>query len=381
MEKPALRGVGRVHALAGQRQIVADHLLVDKARSGTYNVRYTTENESHCDLVRSYAPEGPRRSRGVPVGYAFGPMRAEIRRFARTRPLKMAALALADIATVIAVAGGCTLLTNAAGALPGALFYMATLPLLGSRLRGLECLVHDGAHYNWSRESRKGNDLLADLLAAAPMLSSIAAMRQSHGPHHGDWAGATDVDLPRYNSDRLHDLRCRARLSPWRFALEIGVRLPRYAANWFRAIGTSPAVAARGVAWHACVLLFPLTMAFGVHDALVYWTAFFAIPFLFVLPVIRLIGEADEHDYQATTIFEGTISNISFWAQLLIHPHGDGYHTLHHIAAWIPGPELARAHEWLMRADPHGYGSQMRLRPGILADPQKLAEFQDGRAR
>jgi fatty acid desaturase len=292
----------------------------------------------------------------------------------------MAALALADIGTIAVVAGGCTLLANAAGALLGALLYLATLPLLAARLRGLECLAHDGAHYNWWRESRKGNDLLADLLVAAPMLSSIAAIRRSHDRHHGAWAGATDPDLRRYDGDRLHDLCLRARFAPWRFALEIIARLPGYAASWFRAIGTSPAVAARGLAWHVCVLLFPLAMAFGVHDALVYWGAFFAVPFIFVLPVIRLIGEADEHDYQAATIFEGTISNIGFWARFLIHPHGDGYHTLHHVAAWIPGPELGRAHEWLRRADPHGYGAQMRLRLGVLADPRRFAELQEDRA-
>ena len=92
--------------------------------------------------------------------------------------------------------------------------------------------------------------------------------------------------------------------------------------------------------------------------------------FALVLPVIRLIGEADEHKYIGTdNVFDATMVNDGWLLRLLIHPHNDGYHLTHHLWPGVPHHRLGRLHTLLEDVDPEHYARQIRRRTRILEDP------------
>jgi fatty acid desaturase len=242
---------------------------------------------------------------------------------------------------------------------------LAALVLVARQQRALECLGHEASHYNWSRSHRMLNDVLADLLAAVPVGARIRAYRVDHLAHHGRFGTADDPDLRRYTAHALEPLD---RSSAVRFGRELLVRLIPYAAGWWRAIGTNRRAAAASFSWHAALFAFVAVLV-TPDWAIVIWLNWL-VAFVLVLPVLRLAAESSEHTYgQADTVFDATISNLGTLQRRLIHPHNDGFHTLHHLWPGIPHHRLARLHGALVELDPDGYGARLRFRTRLLAEP------------
>ncbi|MDR1188075.1 MAG: fatty acid desaturase [Bifidobacteriaceae bacterium] len=77
-----------------------------------------------------------------------------------------------------------------------------------------------------------------------------------------------------------------------------------------------------------------------------------------VLPFVRFLAETSEHHYEGReTVADATISNIDPGQRLFLHPHGDGFHTLHHIWPGIPHHRMSSAHQELIH---HDYGRECR---------------------
>jgi fatty acid desaturase len=279
--------------------------------------------------------------------------------------------ALADWAMILLVAALHSTLAREVSAAAAAATLPLALVLVARALRGLEVLVHEGSHYNWTRAQRL-NDALVNLLAAAPVLQRVEAFRKEHTAHHKGLGGQEDP--------------CRARfylLEWWRLDRRSlggyirGMRgnFWKYSASWWTLVGSNRGVVARGAAWHAVALVLPLGLwlAWGPAGlagtagaleiagmALAAWAAYVAAAFVFVLPPMRFVAEAAKHDYEhGTTTKTGTFSNIGpiHW---LLHPHGDGYHFLHHVNASIPHHRLAMAHRWLDGRDEEYASSRRR---------------------
>jgi fatty acid desaturase len=141
---------------------------------------------------------------------------------------------------------------------------------------------------------------------------------------------------------------------------------------------SSPMYLVLPVLWTALAAV-PVGLVLGMRGAVVgalVWLGSFFV----TLPVLRLIGEASEHVYSdSDTVFDATISNLGRWQRLLIHPHNDGYHTVHHMWPGVPHHALRRLHEALLDHDPDGYGRRLRFRTHILVPPRTgLLELTDG---
>lgn len=237
-------------------------------------------------------------------------------------------------------------------------------------MRGLENLVHEAAHYNFSR-NKKLNDRIASWLVAAPLFQNLRLFRDGHGPHHKDLGGPEDPDLAR---NRRFHMDVLDRGSTWRYFRAQLRQLPQYAVQWFRAVGTDRRTLALGLAWHAvaCCAIAGLLNA-SLLTVLGCWAAYWLVPFLVLLPVLRFTAEADEHTYAgATTIAEATVSNLGWFQRAMIHPHGDGYHTLHHLRPGIPHHRLPQAHHRLLSDAYEAYGRNLRVRTRTLQVPQRL---------
>lgn len=232
-----------------------------------------------------------------------------------------------------------------------ALLSPVLLTIAGRSMRGLECLVHEASHCNLSR-ARRLNDMLADLLCAWPVLSEVAKYRQSHLVHHRSLGHETDPDRVRY--ERLN-LQTLDRSTTPALVFGVLIRLLPYIPSWWWAIGVSGTTVVRFGLWHLLLFGVPMALVLGPGHAVVFWCITWAIPLFLVLPIIRFIAEAAEHEYvernAAHVIVKATWNNIGWVHKWIFHPHHDGYHAVHHLYPFIPHHALRIAHEHLMRKD------------------------------
>lgn len=237
--------------------------------------------------------------------------------------------------------------------------------LMGRQLRALECLVHEASHFNWSRRHRCLNDLLAVLLAVIPTGALLPEYRRSHLLHHGQFGTAADPDRQRYEELGIEDID-RTRLI--RFTAGIIRRYGKYQRGWLGSLGEKPLIVMLPPAWATTTCAFPAWLVGGTASAAIavgLWLAAYVV----VLPVVRFVGESDEHLYRdGETVFDATVSNLGIVQRLLFHPHGDGYHTVHHLWPGVPHHRLARLHQTLLSRDP-AYAGRLRYRKRTLSAP------------
>ena len=296
------------------------------------------------------------------LGHTFEPAtRLRLKRFERTKTWLTVLTALGDHAAVYLIMIAMAIaISHPAGWLLLPLAWV----LIARFQRGLENLVHEGAHYNWARPingvSPRVNDLLANSLAAVPMFTDVDQMRGPHRQHHVGFGGDTDPDLARYEILGIDDLD---RANAPAFCLAVARRIGTYTVGWWKAVGTNPGTVAKSLTWHALVYVLPLSMAFGFTNALFVWTAVWLAGFTFGLSMLRFFAESAKHRYTGTTsVFTATISNLGLVHQAYLHPHGDGHHLLHHLNPNVPHHALKAAHAFLLANDEaYANGSLERL--------------------
>jgi len=293
----------------------------------------------------------------------------------RTRVWWSAGLALLDQAVIVAIVVGCSwpgwwtgwrVAAGLTAAGCGAV-------LLGRQFRALECLAHEASHHNWTRAHRRLNDLLATALACVPTGTRLAVYRRSHLRHHRRFGTSDDPDLANYRQFGLEELDRAGVLA---FARDALSRMPEYGRRWrenAEGPGTLPVLP---FTWALVVAIIPAGLLWGSWTASVAAAGVWLLGYGCALPVVRFLGESNEHVYStARTVFDATISNLGLLQRLLIHPHGDGYHTVHHLWPGVPHHRLGALHRRLVANDPEGYGARLRHRTRLLAPPaQGLGE-------
>jgi fatty acid desaturase len=237
-------------------------------------------------------------------------------------------------------------------------------------MRGLECIVHEGSHYNlFGRRPtlvKKLSDLACNLLAAVPLFSTVQRYRASHTLHHTDLGFGRDPDKIRHEELQLSMLD-RQHFSG--FVRGVSTRLIQYIPGWWHAIGTTQFVALLGALWHTTAIAVIYYFDTDLVHALSVWLFVFGIPFFFFLPVIRFIGEAAKHDYQCNKgLALETFSNTGLIHTLLVHPHCDGFHTLHHLFPHVPHSRLPQIDRLLKTYDNRDWLAHLRERKHILQD-------------
>jgi len=284
----------------------------------------------------------------------------------QTNVVASAMAAISDLASIVALAILATHSLAINSLVLSLLVNVFALMVISRSLRALECLVHEGSHYNWSR-NRKLNDSLTNLLAAFPVFTTVEAYRKPHLLHHNRFGSEIDPCHQRFKQLELCDRRNK--LS---FLLTVTTNLPDYLAGWWAAFGLSGRSIVWGILWHG-LFLTALCLLSDLHiaTALRYWMLYFLVPYVFCLPPLRLIAESEKHRYlSADSEFDATISNIGILQRLLLHPHGDGYHQLHHIDRSIPHHRLKRAHQLLLEKSQKFYRERHPNRIRVFMNPK-----------
>jgi fatty acid desaturase len=238
------------------------------------------------------------------------------------------------------------------------LLYSIILTLVGiifisRQLRALENIVHFGSHYNITKGNK--NDIIINILAAWPVLQDVRNYRKSHMIHHSRYGASADPCRIRY--DRLkHLFSSRSWLDKAKGVLV-------YYKNFYQDFGFDLNTLVRFLIAHA--LCFGIiTLCLGLSTAQSYYILM-AVCFFFVLPLIRMVAELGEHDYDISEdVLESTYTNVSLLDRLIFHPAGDAYHVLHHVHPTIPWWNQRKAHDYLVKSD-HYYSTAPK-RDGIF---------------
>jgi fatty acid desaturase len=316
-------------------------------------------------LVR---PSGPSNTGGNPYrrGYrAPSGIRPTIKVAHGTRLWLTVAAALFDHVTIPLAVLGAALAWHWSAPL-GVPLAVVAVGFVARQFRALECMVHEASHFNWSRRHRRLNDLLAGVLAGLPTGIRIAAYRRSHLVHHGRLGTDEDPDRQRYLELDLEGLD---HSGAWAYTRGLVTRLVSYQRSWLRATAADPVSLAMPVAWAAGTICVPAVLWLGWPAAAVGAAVWF-VGYTVALPVVRFIGESSEHSFSdADTVFDATITNLGRLQRWVIHPHSDGYHTVHHLWPGTPHHHLRWLHRTLMSEDPDGYGTRLRVRRRVLSAP------------
>lgn len=242
----------------------------------------------------------------------------------------------------------------------------AAAALVGVGYRGLENLVHGAAHYDVSRRHHRVNDAVGDLLFAVPVGQSVEGFRRPHlENHHGRFFSHADPCATRM---RGHRDVANGQLPSLAGTLR---RVPKEAVAFARTAGTELSGWVRALVWQGAIVLAPLIALVGLKTALLSYAAVMPLALGVVLPVVRALAEAGEHDYSpgpADAVIERTFDNIGFWNAFL-HPFGDAYHVLHHLAPTVPQHHLGDLTRQMVRQDP-GFARITRRRRGVLTAPE-----------
>lgn len=307
----------------------------------------------------------PRKSRGFrPTPF----IASEIKRFSKTNSFVLAAWAFFYLVSIFLL-GYLSLrihaeLGTAASIIPFLLIAVA----IARQQRALENLVHSASHFEFSRKNKKLNDFLGNVLAAFPVANIVEDYRKGHFLHHRAYNSELDPCKKRYQAlgIKLHDETSASSLF-----LDICQAYPHYALGFYRAVGSDIRALSYFAFWHILFAILPLLAVTDLPGALSAWAVVWLVPMIFILPMLRIIGELNEHIYvDGAAEFSSTINNVGWVHELIFHPWQDGYHLVHHLFPGVPNLKLAELHDLLLENDPRYKTSLIRRK--FLVRPEKI---------
>jgi len=224
--------------------------------------------------------------------------------------------------------------------------FILLLIFLARQMRALENVVHFGSHNNFSY-NQKLNDNIVNFLAAWPLLSEIKTYRKFHSIHHSQYGSVKDPCKQRFELMEQGNLNVSSSSNSLNYVIRC---LPTYMIHYYSDVGYKSKQIVTFFIWHAAVFLV-LSLLSSLYFA-TFAALSWAVAMFIILPVIRMIAEFSEHDYErGDSIYETTFSNIGIVHHVLFHPAGDAYHILHHLYPAVPWWKQSAAHRFLMCHD------------------------------
>jgi fatty acid desaturase len=237
--------------------------------------------------------------------------------------------------------------------------YAAAMVFIGTRVVVLGVLIHEAAH-NHVFSKPWINDLLSELFIGFPAGISIHLYRATHFWHHRALNTTEDPDYAFQRSDPDQQFPKSPAAFIWltvKSALFINFpQMARFAAKWwlpgphlFTPLARSPfPLWARilYVAW--AVTVFGTLIA---TDLLLEAVILYFIPALFWTNCVSRLRAAAEHGaLPLKTELTSTRTVVpTLIDRLFVAPVGVCYHLEHHLFPYVPGRNLHRLHEVLMR--------------------------------
>jgi len=308
---------------------------------------------------------GPRSDRAAQVLRNAVTARPAIWGELRSLAPPSTAQGLLAIARDLALVVGAVLLSKICATCPAWLrdaAYVGSAFLIASAQRGLEHLIHYATHFTLVK-GLKCNVFIGRTLSVV-LGHAFEAERSSHRDHHDDFWGPADPDYRRLREAGLDGLPATD-VSGLVSALVVAI--PKYMRSTVRYFffPTGETTADRMIrvgCW--LTLVGSAAASLGGVPVLAYWF----LPFLFVLPIIRFVGETSEHSALGCgDELLTTRNNVGTLQLFFIHAHADGFHAVHHLYPWLPPHNITRAHQILLRLPE--YRDYAQTCHGLLSAP------------
>jgi fatty acid desaturase len=220
--------------------------------------------------------------------------------------------------------------------------YLVTCFILASRYRGFEILVHEASHNNVF-DTRRFNRRL-QFLFAYPVFLHVQSYVRIHMAHHqqiGDFENDPDILIyKKWGLDKLPEnklwvlyLRPLALYFTWDY-------FRGTFANYWR---TEADRLSKVAYWATVLALLYYFDAWGI------FLMYYAMPFFILLPILRFHARANEHtavDFNSPD--KSARNNLGLFHTFILHPHGDGYHQIHHLYPFVPFYNLPKVHRFLL---------------------------------
>lgn len=229
------------------------------------------------------------------------------------------------------------------------IFPVAVL-IIGSRQRALSNLVHDGSHFNVVKNSRL-NDLLTDIFAGIPMLSFVKNYRKSHKLHHKFLGNINlDPDLKTHLNYGYNDYNPPYK-KWWQNYFFLVANLNAIKDSTFGEFFLLPLK--KRLIFALWIFIFSILFFPALNLSCAFWSFWF-FSRITSYHFIRITAEFIDHSgLKNETIFDSCriINNSNFIIKILIHPHNDNLHALHHLEPKIPSYNLNKAHKHISKFD------------------------------
>ncbi|OAB39744.1 fatty acid desaturase [Paenibacillus macquariensis subsp. macquariensis] len=228
--------------------------------------------------------------------------------------------------------------------------YIIAIIIIGSRMRGLDIMMHESSH-NILFKNRKLNKWVACLFCAFPIMISYSAYCKGHMTHHKYLWSEEDPDLIRYRIFGLDQ--------PPKNRMEFFLRhlikplflfhVPRYILGMIKVtMYSKDELRFDGIIRNLYYLLIiASSIVFGFWQELIL---FWVVPFLTTLQIIKYWAEMAEHAglENEQEIFATRNSFGNWFERVIIHPHQNSYHLVHHLFPAVPHYNIRKVHLVLM---------------------------------
>lgn len=237
--------------------------------------------------------------------------------------------------------------------LEGWLSYVASLLVIGSRMRAFNNLVHETSH-NLLFKNKRINQVIG-ALCAWPLFLSLRDYKSSHMQHHYRLGHSDDPDLIRYKEIGIDTLP--AKHSWWSVVKNFSRNYIYYVRGSFYCVDTRTSYQRL---LPMLIIVLVATSVWGVI-ALKLLFHYWVIPFLTTYQIVKLIAEIGEHGglykespadaslrIKAIKMTRNMVPALP--VRIFIYPHRDGFHMLHHRFPAVPGINLFALHKDLIRS-------------------------------
>lgn len=240
---------------------------------------------------------------------------------------------------------------------------VATAAFIGTRLRGINNIVHECSHATFADE--RSDNVVIGRFCAAILMKSFRKYRDDHLSHHahnGDYEH--DAEFGLIEKFGLHDPINVRTVLRHAFVPLTGRHLPFYTG-----INLS---AEDGRFFQGLKLLLLAAMAIFLLFHPVAALAFVILPLFYIYPTFNfwtdcldhagLVGAKDEMEASRNVLAPALV-------RLIFFPRNDSYHLVHHLFPQIPARHLHLAHEQLSQ-DP----SYRRMPSAVRAIDRRTGE-------
>lgn len=220
--------------------------------------------------------------------------------------------------------------------------YVAACFILASRYRGLEILVHEASHNNVF-DTRIFNRKL-QFLFAYPVFLHVQSYVGIHMAHHqqiGDFDNDPDILIyKKWGLDKLPENKV--------WVLYVRPLILFFTLDYFRSTFANywrikADRLSKAIYWAAVLAVLYYADAWS----LVF--VYYVIPFFILLPILRFHARANEHTaVDFNFAHKSARNNLGFFHTCILHPHGDGYHQIHHLYPSVPFYNLPKVHRFLL---------------------------------